>query len=273
MNLTEREIKIQKEAVDYIESHEKELIDMFILSKKPIQLDLFTFFMAGSPGAGKTEFSRRYMDETIDKTNSNVTNRLREMGVDIDNVETFFVRIDADEIRDFLPQYRKTDVQSCVTGNSHVMQKAANKGLDILRRYCFQNSISFLHDGTFGNYETMKDLIKKSLRRNRNVQIFYIYLDPLVAWEFTKAREFLEGRNIIKEKFIEQFFSSRENVDKVKREFGNKVTINCIVKNQRNEPEEIRQVDNVDNFVKEYYNRKSMVGYTGESLRKLIPDV
>lgn len=244
MELNEQEIKIQKEAIDFVESHRDKLIDKFILSKKPIQLDLLTFFMAGSPGAGKTEFSRRYMDETIDKTDKNLIEHLRKMGVDIDDVRTLFIRIDVDEIREFLPQYRKANMKSCVSGNSHVVQKAANKGLDILREYCFQNSISFLHDGTFGNYETMKDLVKKSLRNNRDVQIFYIYLDPLVAWEFTKAREFMEGRNVIKEKFIEQFFSSRENVDRIKQEFGNKVRINCIIKNQKNEPEEIRQVEN-----------------------------
>ena len=273
MELSDQEIEIQKEAIDYIESHKNELIEKFILSKKPIQLDLFTFFMAGSPGAGKTEFSRRYMDETIDKKDHELINRLRKMGVNVDDVETLFIRIDVDEIRDFLPQYQKTDIRSGVIGNSHVIQKAANKGLDILRKYCFRNSISFLHDGTFGNYETMRDLIKKSLRKNRDVQIFYIYLDPLVAWEFTKAREFLEGRNIIKEKFIEQFFASRENVDRIKQEFGNKVRINCIIKNQGNEPEEISQVENIDNFIKKYYNRKSINGYTEENLRKLIPDV
>lgn len=63
--LSSEDIKIQKEAIKYVESHKDELIYEFIESKKPIKLDLLTFFMAGSPGAGKTEFSNRYMDETI----------------------------------------------------------------------------------------------------------------------------------------------------------------------------------------------------------------
>lgn len=273
MELSKEEIKIQREAVDYVRSHKNELIEKFILSKNPIRLDMFTFFMAGSPGAGKTEFSRRYMDETVGKAGRELTERLREMGIDIDSARALFVRIDVDEIREFLPQYQKTDIRRCVVGNSHIVQKAANKGLDVLRKYCLENSISFLHDGTFSNYETMKNLIKKSLRKKRSVQIFYIYLDPLVAWEFTKAREFLEGRNIIKEKFIEQFFASRENVDRIKREFGNRVKVNCIIKNEKNEPEEIRLVESVDRFIDKYYDKKSIAGYTKDSLRELIADV
>lgn len=274
MELNELELKIQQEAIKYINSHKDELIERFVISKKPMRLDLLTFFMAGSPGAGKTEFSRRYVLEKIDKTNQKVINRLQKMGVDIEDVDTFFIRIDVDEIRDFLPQYQKTDIQNCTVGNAHIVQKAANKGLDILRQYCFSNSISFLHDGTFANYKTMKELVNKSLRAGRDVQIFYIYLDPLVAWEFTRARECLEGRNIVKEKFVEQFCDSRVNVEKIKQEFGNKVKLHCIIKDHNNEVEEIRlNIADIDNFLKKHYNSKSFPVYTRESLLKLIPDV
>ena len=50
MELSSEEIKIQEEAIEYIKSHEKDLIDKFILNKRPIRLNLLTFFMAGSPG-------------------------------------------------------------------------------------------------------------------------------------------------------------------------------------------------------------------------------
>jgi hypothetical protein len=271
MELSKEEIKIQQESIDYINSHQNELIVRFITSKKPLQSDLLTFFMAGSPGAGKTEFSRRYMPETIDKTNQKLVNRFRKMKIDITDVDVFFIKIDVDEIRNFIPKYQKTNIRLCIKGNAHIIQKATTKGLDVLRKYCLKNSISFLHDGTFGNYEMMKELVKKSLRLGRDVQIFYIYLDPLVAWEFTKAREFLEGRNIIREKFVEQFFASRENVDKIKQEFGGKIDLHCIIKDQKNEVEEIRfNIDNVDKFIKKYYNKKSISIPSKEGLLKLI---
>lgn len=274
MELSEEEIKIQQEAVDYIKSHKDDLINEFIISKRPIHLSLLTFFMAGSPGAGKTEFSKRYMTGKIDKNDYKLANYLKKRGFDVNDFDTFFIRIDVDSIRDFLPQYKKTDKIACVNGNAHVVQKAANKGLDILRNYCFKNDISFLHDGTFGNYDTMRELVKKSIKLKRVVRIFYIYLDPLVAWEFTKAREAIEGRNIIKEKFVDQFFSSRENVDKIKKEFGDNIILDCIIKDQNNKVEEIQfNIKNVDIFIKKYYNKKSINNYTKNSLLELISNV
>ena len=274
MELSEEEIEIQQDALDYIKSHKDELINEFIISKRPIRLSLLTFFMAGSPGAGKTEFSKRYMTGEIDKNDLKLVNSLKERGFDVNDFDTLFIRIDVDSIRDFLPQYRKTDKIACVNGNAHVVQKAANKGLDILRNYCFKNDISFLHDGTFGNYDTMRELVKKSIKLKRVVRIFYIYLDPLIAWEFTKAREAIEGRNIIREKFVEQFFSSRENVDKIKKEFGDKIILDCIIKDQDNKVEEIQfNIENVDIFIKKYYNRKSINNYTKSNLLKSISNV
>jgi len=115
---------------------------------------------------------------------------------------------------------------------------------------------------------------QKSLDTGREVQIFYIYLDPLVAWEFTKAREYLEGRNIVKERFIEQFFSSRDNVDKVKAEFGNRVKIHCVLKNSKNEVEGSRlDVPSVDNFLKIQYNKGSIKEYSREDLRNLLREL
>lgn len=143
--------------------------------------------------------------------------------------------------------------------------------MDIIREYCLQQGVSFLHDGTFGNYDTMRKMIKKSLTLGRNVQIFYLYIDPVAAWEFTKARECLEGRNIIKEKFIEQFFLSQENVDKIKKEFDKQIQINCVLKNSKNEVVKIEfDINSLDSMLNKYYNSQTIKRYTPEDLQKLI---
>lgn len=274
IELTKQEKIIQERAIAEIKARKKELIERFIISKRPLRLGVVSFFMAGSPGAGKTEFSRWYMPDAIDKSDRKLVKTLAKKGVDIELVDTLFIRIDVDEIREFLSQYNKTDVAKGIKGNAHIVQKAANRGLDIIREYCFKNDISFLHDGTFANYETMQRMVKKSLDVGREVQIFYIYLDPLVAWEFTQAREFLEGRNIIKEKFIEQFFSSRENVEKIKREFGNRVKVHCVLKSSNDGNKSIRfNMSSIDNFLKEEYNKGSIKEYSKEDLWKSIPEL
>lgn len=271
MELSEDEIKVQAEAVQEIEDRKEELIMKFIKEKNPLHLGVISFFMAGSPGSGKTEFSQRYMPLALNKKDPKIIKELLKKGINIEEIDTLFIRIDVDEIREFLSQYKKTDKEKGILGNSHVVQQAANHGLDIIRNYCFQEHISFLHDGTFSNLKTMRKLIKKSLKYGRKVQIFYLYIDPLIAWGFTKAREFLEGRNIIKEKFIEQFFSARENVDIIKKEFEKQVQINCVVKDENCIVSEIEfNVESIDNFLKKRYNSGALKNYTPEDLQGLI---
>lgn len=275
MILDEQEIIIQREAIDHIKSHKRDLLKRFIEDKKPLPLALFSYFMAGSPGAGKTEFSQRYMPGIINEFNGYIVDNLDQIGFNIRQYDSLFVRIDADEIREFFPQYQKANVSECIKGNAHVIQSAVNRALDILREYCFKNDISFLHDGTFGNLETMQRMVQKSLQKQRSVEIFYIYLDPLIAWEFTKARESIEGRNIMREKFIDQFFDARSNVDIIKKKFDSQIKINCVIKmGDDMENVIIRQdISNIDKFLDRYYNNGSLIRYTKEELLNLITDV
>lgn len=270
IELSEDEKILQEEAIKEIKERKEELIKKFVLDKHPLKLDVISFFMAGSPGSGKTEFSQRYPAK-IDKKDKKLIKKLQKNGVEIEDVDVLFVRIDVDEIREFLSQYKKTNIENNIKGNAHVIQKAANNGLNIIRDYCFQQNISFLHDGTFGNFDTMKKMIKKSLKAGREVQIFYLYIDPLSAWKFTKAREFLEGRNIIKEKFIEQFFNSKNNVDKIKQEFKKQVKINCVLKNEDGQIIETEfNVVSVDIFLEKYYTKQVIKKYNQEDLQVLI---
>lgn len=271
MKLTPEEVKIQTEAREYIKKKKAGLIDTYILKKNPVRLGFITMFMAGSPGAGKTEFSKKYMPLIINDRHKVLIEILHDSGIEVSATAPLFVRIDVDEIREFLPQYQKTDIEAGINGNAHVVQKAANDGLDILRDYCLNNEISFLHDGTFGNYDTMRKIVKKSIKGDRNVHIYYLYLDPLTAWEFTKAREYLEGRNIVKEKFIEQYFKSRENVDRIKEEFSDKVKIHCVLKNSNNEVEEtVFNQQSVDKYLETKYNKGTIKRYSPEELLDLI---
>ncbi len=271
IELNSEEQKICNEACQFIDSKKDELIDLFITRKNPLKLGFITIFMAGSPGAGKTEFSKRYISFTAKNKDGKLIKFLNQKGVNVTPVETLLIRIDVDEIRYFLPQYKKTDIKTGEKGNAHIVQRAANRGLNILRDYCLANEVSFLHDGTFGNYSTMKKIIKKSIKAGRAVQIYYLYLDPLVAWEFTKAREYLEGRNIIKNKFIEQYFNSQENVDKIKQEFGDNVKIHCILKNSDNEViETTLNQPSIDLYLQSKYNKGVIRKYSPEELSNLL---
>lgn len=76
-----------EEAVAYVKVNQKQLLNHFVAdvqsTRKPVSI-----FMAGSPGAGKTEFSKHLIDEIM-------------------GAKGKIVRIDPDEIRVWLPQYKE----------------------------------------------------------------------------------------------------------------------------------------------------------------------
>ncbi|MBU6431263.1 MAG: zeta toxin family protein [Patescibacteria group bacterium] len=114
-------------------------------------------------------------------------------------------------------------------------------------------------DGTLANCDKAISNIKRSLDKDREVSIFFVYQEPLIAWEFTQKREKIEHRNIPKESFIKEFNDSKENVNKIKKYFGNKIHLNLIIKNYKYNTEQIESdVDNVDRFINKTYNENEL---------------
>jgi UDP-N-acetylglucosamine kinase len=268
---SQRELELEQEALDFVLDNKDSLINHFVKRYNPLAIGGgISLFMAGSPGAGKTEFVRRYIPAifegklNIDSNSDGVA----------PNVKMPFIHIDVDEIRTFIPQYRVTDLDNNIKGNAEVVQKAANKGLDIIRDYCFKNDISFLHDGTFSNYSTMKKLITKSLEQNRIIHIYYVYLDPIVAWRFTVAREYTEGRNILKNKFIDQFFQSQQNIIRAQKDFKDRVNIHVALKNNDNKIYKYEyNIQNVESYLEGCKSDELIKVYTPDTLQNLIDDI
>lgn len=227
--------KVHSEAVKFIKTHKKDLIEQFASDKiYPKEKNPVSIFMAGSPGAGKTEFSRRFLK----------VNKLK------------MVRIDADEIKEFIPQYDRT--------NSSDVQGASSLGVEKLYDYILEAKKSAILDGTFADYKKARNNIERSLKRGRYISIFYVYQDPIVAWKFTKAREVIEGRRVPKNIFIDSLFSAKENVDKIKQEFGKDLHLYVIKKNLEDYSDEETnvEVDDVDQYV--------TINYSEDALNELL---
>lgn len=229
-----------REAVVFIKKNKQLLYSKFAdLTFCPPTDNPTTFFMAGSPGAGKTEFSK--------KINSEISTRL--------GIKQWAVRIDPDDIKTIIPAYNYK--------NSDVVQSASYIGVEKLFDYGLQKKQNIILDGTFVNYELSCDNIKRSLARNRKVGIFYLYQDPVVAWEFTKKREKVEGRSVPKDFFIKSLFSAKENVDNAKKQFGRRINLFVIQKNYRNGIEKANfNVSSIDSYIK--------IPYNGETLNKIL---
>ncbi len=190
-------------------------------------------FMAGSPGAGKTEFSRDLVTILESEGDQRV------------------VRIDADDIRNDLPGY--------FGGNAHLFQGAASLIVEKMHDLALHRSQHFILDGTFTNSEKAKENIDRSLSRQRKVWVVYVYQKPDVAWEFTQAREKIEGRKIPRELFAEQFLNARLTVAKVHEAYGTQVTIFIVKKDfQNNAIERIAQLDqntSIDSLLGHVYTK------------------
>ncbi len=200
----------ESQIVDDAVSHAKKIRNIYAkeftcLRRFPKSISPNSVFMAGSPGAGKTEVSKE------------LTRELSSV------FKTEFIRIDPDEFRELFPQYNG--------GNSHLFQKAVVKVLEKVFDLVITQCQDFILDGTLSSFAVADKNIQRCLSKDRSVDVFFVYQDPLVSWKFVLAREEIEGRRILPEVFVDQFFRSRDCVNALKMQHGENIQLHCIVKN------------------------------------------
>ena len=238
MELSESEKLIQSEALDFARTNKKDIAKRltnkarFLPEDEPVSV-----FMAGSPGAGKTEASIELLSIVEDN------------GVEI-------LRIDPDELRHEFPTY---------TGdNSWLFQGAVSILVERIHDLALKQRQSFLLDGTLSHYDKAEQNITRSLRKRRVVQILYVYQDPALAWEFVKSREAVEGRHIKRETFIDQYFAARNVVNRLKTTFGSGIRVDLLLKNTDNSHKLYKAgIDKIDNHVPEKYTPADLAKMLG----------
>ena len=244
MNISSDESQISREAVEYVKSHVKEIVAKFanlkLHTSDPTQP--VAIFMAGSPGAGKTEFSKSLI-RNIGSKESLIDRWINGAGQP--------VRIDADELREFLPQY--------CGDNSDTVQGACGLGVDKLLDHVFKYDQNFILDGTMVDYAIAHRNVARAIKHRRIVEIFYVYQDPLRAWEFTKARQVEEGRTVPREVFLEAFFTAKNTVNRVKADFGGLIKLHLIIKDYENNVEKMHfNIERIDSHLKEEYSMERL---------------
>ena len=117
-------------------------------------------------------------------------------------------------------------------------------------------------DATFVDEKKSIQNIERCLKKDRKVIIFYIYQDPIVAWEFTKARESQEGRRVPKIVFVSSFLNARENVKKVKVKFQDQISVSLIIKNYKTDElkviSDVSQED-IDKYCPIQYSKQALM--------------
>lgn len=227
--------KVSQRAIDWVKTNISLLIDKFANDVIfPSQDNPISVFMAGSPGAGKTEFSKSLLESFKS------------------GKEGIAVRIDPDDIRNLLPEYDGK--------NSFIFQGATSIAVDKLYDYVLKKNKNFILDSTFSHFEKSYINVKRSIDKDRPIRIHYIYQDPFIAWEFTKKREALEGRNIPKEAFIDQFFAARDVVNKIKDIFKDRIEVDLVIKDYKANTEKIElNISRIDNYIKIRNTREELL--------------
>ncbi len=236
---------LDEEAFRFVKKNKKEIIKKFASTDLYLENDEPSFyFMAGCPGAGKTEFCKGFIQI------------LSEQGLSSKGI----LRIDPDDIREIFRDRGYNGV------NSDLFKRSCVKAVEILYDTAISRKLNTIFDGTFHNLESSSRNISRAIDVGANVSIFYIYQDPIIAWEFSKIRERKEGRIVPKKFFIEAFFKSKDNVNNIKQLYGNKVVVTLINKKANNINFESKfNIDKIDNYLK--------VSYTPEDLEQVIKEI
>ena len=232
--MDEEELRISNKAIEFARANKKYIakrltnIKQFPSDEIPVSV-----FMAGSPGAGKTESAINLIDRFSKDKN--------------------ILHIDSDNLREEFEHYNGT--------NSSLFQAATSIVADKMQDFALRQKQSYVFDGTLTNLERTRENITRNLnpKRNRKVFIVYVYQNPIQAWKFVMEREKKDGRMIPKDEFIDKYFTARENVNILKREYGDKIQVDIIVKNLDGTDFKYREnIDIVDNYVSEAYSRSKL---------------
>lgn len=240
MELTKKQKEIRESAIAFARKNKKKIAERltdrntFIPEKNPVSV-----FMAGSPGAGKTEASITLLESFTDG-------------------DSRILRIDPDDLR--------SEFEGYVGDNSWLFHGAVSVLVDKIHDLALKQNQSFVLDGTLSRYEIAERNIERSLKKGRVVQILYVHQKPDLAWEFVKAREAQEGRRIEPEHFIEQYFAARDVVNRLKKKFGKDIRVDLLIKNIDNTHKTYRaNIDQIDHHVPEKYSRADIEEMLGVS--------
>jgi UDP-N-acetylglucosamine kinase len=199
----------------------------------PEEESAVSVFMAGSPGAGKTETAKVIISQFKQKH-----------GVEV-------VHIENDELRKEFADYNGV--------NSPLFQRPATLLVEAIHDRALKQKVSFLLDSTLSSLDKAKSNIERSLKKGRYVLIIFVYQDPEQAWLLVKAREIVEGRRVPPDVFVNQFLDSQRVVSELKKLFTNQIDIIFMEKNLDGTKEKpYFNVTDIDALLGKKYNRISL---------------
>lgn len=146
--------------------------------------DKLAFFMAGIPGAGKTEFAKGLQGSPLGD----------------------FTVIEHDKLVEYIDGYKPENYYDFRTAGSTLVSK--------LFEHCLKHGYSFIFDGTLSHDNGYKN-IKKALDKGFSVIVLYVHQDIASAWKLTQDRELVKKRAIERTGFIKTCQNITQSLKKI----------------------------------------------------------
>jgi predicted ABC-type ATPase len=162
-------------------------------------------FMAGIPGAGKTEFVHGLQGSPLGN----------------------FTIIEHDQLVEQIETYTPE--------HYYDFRKAGSTLVTELFEYCLKKGCSFIFDGTLSHDNGFKN-IQKALKYDYAVIVIYIHQDIQSAWQLTKDRELVKKRSIERQGFIETCQKITVNLKKIFTNFADNKSFAFWIVQKHGEP-------------------------------------
>ena len=189
----------------WVKENKQELVDRFFAAQTIKQAgDKRTIFMAGIPGAGKTEFVRRMA---------------KQPGFD-------YIVIEHDKLVELIDGYKAE--------HYYAYRQAGNTLVTEILKRCLRQCLSFIFDTTLAKGRSTSN-VKQAIARGYKVEVIYVVQEPGLAWQFTQDRERDQKRNISPKGFAETCQLINPNLAEIYGQHKNspQFTFSCFDKRQQ----------------------------------------
>lgn len=172
--------------------HKKILNDIFKNAKnaKPKNGEAPTFIMLGGRGgSGKSKFGEEGASQVYNANN--------------------FIVLDADKIKESLPEYKGYNAFEVHEESSDIMKKALKKAR--------QNGLNVVLDGTMKSFNSSEKKLKEFEKDGYNVEMYYMHLPREKSTERAIGRFMKDGGRYVPLDILLDMKENEENFDKLKK--------------------------------------------------------
>ena len=227
---------IEKAAMQYAEKECARITAKHFSAYQPLSV-----FMAGSPGAGKTETAKRIARDFAETNSGGIWH------------------IDPDNFRAEFPDYSDKTADSYQEAIRYLAEFAMLNALELRR--------DFIMDGTFSDIVRQRRHVGWSVKAKRRAVIVYVHQSPQIAWKLVRSRRAAEGRSVPPEVFVRSYLGAYKTASAIKAEFGGAVQLNLVVKDNNNPEKDKFRVENIASLDK-YLG----IEYNEDMLRKIVSE-